>query len=168
MTVKEEHVAVYDLFDRMANIIQDLNNISNYVDEGWRLTNALQSMLGKVYRYEGSTVSELARIYDIDLKNTTRYVNDLEKRGLLYKEKSGRQKILKLTPQGHQLHKVLSDAKGRLLDKIIDAIGTEGVKHTAKHLEDIAAQTHLFYESVRDADQNLTGGHGHEHKSGTL
>ncbi len=54
MIVKEEHVVVYDIFDRMGgNIIQDLNNISNYVKDGWQLPNSLQSVLGKIYRYEG-------------------------------------------------------------------------------------------------------------------
>jgi DNA-binding MarR family transcriptional regulator len=149
MTVKDEHVIVYDLFDRMAHIIQDLNKISGYVEGGWRLANSLQSMLGKVYRYEGHTVSELSKIYDIDLKNTTRYVNDLEKRGLLYKEKAGRQKILKLTEEGHALHKLLSDDKAVLLDKIIDEVGTAGLETAAKTLDTIAKQTHAFYEDIK-------------------
>ncbi len=149
MTVKDEHVIVYDLFDRMAHIIQDLNKISGYVEGGWRLANSLQSMLGKVYRYEGHTVSELSKIYDIDLKNTTRYVNDLERRGLLYKEKAGRQKILKLTEEGHALHKLLSDDKAVLLDKIIDQVGRQELESAVETLDTIARQTHAFYEDIK-------------------
>ncbi len=78
--VKDEHVVVYDIFDRMASVIQDMNNISYYVKDGWKLPNSMQSVLGKIYRYEGHTVSDISRIYDIDLKNTTKYVRELEKK----------------------------------------------------------------------------------------
>ncbi len=152
MIVKEEHVVVYDIFDRMGNIIQDLNNISNYVKDGWQLPNSLQSVLGKIYRYEGYSVSEISRIYDIDLKNTTKYVNELDKRGLIYKEKQGKQKILKLTVEGRQLHKVLSEEKGELLDKLLEVIGTENIETTAKSLKLMADQTHKFYETVKDKE----------------
>lgn len=152
MIVKEEHVVVYDIFDRMASIIQDLNNISHYVKDGWKLPNSMQSVLGKVYRYEGQTVSEISRIYDIDLKNTTRYVNELEKRGLIYKEKQGKQKILKLTDEGRELHRVLSEEKGRLLDEIIASVGIENVEATAETLRLMAEKTHGFYEEVKDEE----------------
>lgn len=149
MIVKEEHVVVYDIFDRMGSIIQDLNNISNYVQDGWKLPNSMQSVLGKIYRYEGNTVSEIARIYDIDLKNTTKYVNELEKRGLIYKEKQGKQKILKLTEEGRSLHKTLSEEKGKLLDRVIAAIGQDDVETTAQALKLMAEQTHAFYEEIK-------------------
>ena len=152
MIVKEEHVVVYDIFDRMGSIIQDLNNISNYVKDGWKLPNSLQSVLGKIYRYEGNTVSEIARIYDIDLKNTTKYVNELEKRGLIYKEKQGKQKILKLTEEGRNLHKVLSEEKGELLDRLLEVIGSESIETTAQALKLMAEQTHKFYEDVKDKE----------------
>ncbi len=79
--VKDEHVVVYDIFDRMASVIQDMNNISYYVKE-WveNFPTQMQSVLGKIYRYEGHTVSDISRIYDIDLKNTTKYVRELEKK----------------------------------------------------------------------------------------
>jgi len=150
MSVKDEHVVVYDIIDRMANIMQDLNNISNYVEDGWRLPNSLQSVLGKIYRYEGQTVSEISRIYDIDLKNTTRYVSELEKRGLIYKEKEGKQKILKLTDAGRKLHNTLSAEKGVLLDAIIKEVGTEDVEVTARVVKLMADRTHSFYCNLKD------------------
>lgn len=150
MSVKDEHVIVYDIIDRMANIMQDLNNISNYVKDGWRLPNSLQSVLGKIYRYEGHTVSEISRIYDIDLKNTTRYVSELEKRDLIYKEKQGKQKILKLTDEGRRLHDVLSAEKGRLLDQIIKDVGIDQIEVAAKVMESMAEHTHQFYCDLKE------------------
>ena len=150
MGVKEEHVVVYDIIDRMAKIMQDLNKISNYVEDGWRLPNSLQSVLGKIYRYEGRTVSEISRIYDIDLKNTTKYVGELEKRQLIYKQKQGKQKILKLTDEGRRLHNVLSSEKGILLDAIIGEVGMDQVEVTAKVMKRIAQQTHKFYCDLKE------------------
>lgn len=148
--VKDEHVVVYDIFDRMASVIQDMNNISYYVKDGWKLPNSMQSVLGKIYRYEGQTVSDISRIYDIDLKNTTKYVRELEKRGLVYKEKEGKHKILKLTAEGRDLHKILSEEKAKLLDVILSTVGQEDIETTARTLLKMAEQTHKFYESVKE------------------
>ncbi len=149
MSVKDEHVRIYDIFDRMAGIIQDLNNISQYVEEGWKLPNSLQSMLGKIYRYEGKTVSEIARIYDIDLKNTTKYVRELEKRKLIKKEKHGKSNTLMLTEEGHLLHKSLSEDKAILLDEIIKKLHPDQLSFTAETLRQMQELTREHYRGIK-------------------
>jgi len=149
MIIKEEHIQIYDIFDRMANIIQDLNNISQYVESGWQLPNSLQSMLGKIYRYEGQTVSEIARIYNIDLKNTTKYVGELEKRQLVIKEKQGRQNILLLTDAGRTLHQSLSSEKAVLLERILEEVEVHHLKTSIEVLDQISELTHDFHHVLK-------------------
>jgi len=150
VSVKKEHIKIYDAIDRMATIIQELNNISQYVDDGWRLPNSLQSMLGKIYRYEGKSVSEISKIYDIDLKNTTKYVGELEKRGFLYKEKLGKRKILYLTDEGRTLHDTLSRGKGVLLDRIVDCVSEEELDTTLEVLGEMMKQSQKYHLELKD------------------
>jgi len=150
VSVKKEHIKIYDAIDRMATIIQELNNISQYVDDGWRLPNSLQSMLGKIYRYEGKSVSEISKIYDIDLKNTTKYVGELEKRGFLYKEKLGKRKILYLTDEGRTLHDTLSRGIGVLLDRIVDCVSEEELDTTLEVLGEMMKQSQKYHLELKD------------------
>ncbi len=75
---------------------------------------------------------------------------NLKKRGLVYKEKEGKHKILKLTAEGRDLHKILSEEKAKLLDVILSTVGQEDIETTARTLLKMAEQTHKFYESVKE------------------
>ena len=81
----EHHKKVYDITDNAALILSEFSKIPKLIDPEFNIPNSLQAILGKIYRYEGKTQSEIAKIYKSDYQNTVRYISELEHRGLVYK-----------------------------------------------------------------------------------
>lgn len=127
-SVTEPQEKVYDIFDKMYIVSQGMNQITCEVDKTGTLSIALQSMLGKIYRYQPCSATDLARIYSIDQKNTIKYIRELEKRGYVKKETKDRRKLVSLTEEGQRINHELLTMKGRLLDRIVEEVGEDNIE----------------------------------------
>jgi len=135
----EHHKKIYDIIDRAYFLRTMMSNFSKVIDESYQLPNSLQALLGMIYRYEGSTQSELAVIYKRDEKNIIHYVSDLVKRNLVYKVKEGQKKRLYLTEEGKTVNNHLMIKRGELIDIILDGVDDSDLEITKNTLDQIIA-----------------------------
>jgi len=145
----EHHKKVYDIIDRAYFLRTMMSNYSKVIDESYQLPNSLQALLGMIYRYEGSTQSELAVIYKRDEKNIIHYVSDLVKRKLVYKVKDGQKKKLYLTEEGQIINNRLMIKRGELIDDILDVVDNEHLTITRNTLDQII---NLLIEKIDSAE----------------
>ncbi len=145
----EHHKKVYDIIDRAYFLRTMMSNYSKVIDESYQLPNSLQALLGMIYRYEGSTQSELAVIYKRDEKNIIHYVSDLVKRNLVYKVKEGQKKKLYLTEEGQIINNHLMIKRGELIDDILDIVDNEHLAITRDTLDQII---NLLIEKIDSAE----------------
>ena len=145
----EHHKKVYDIIDRAYFLRTMMSNYSKVIDESYQLPNSLQALLGMIYRYEGSTQSELAVIYKRDEKNIIHYVSDLVKRKLVYKVKDGQKKKLYLTEEGQIINNRLMIKRGELIDDILDIVDDDHLAITRDTLDQII---NLLIEKIDSAE----------------
>jgi len=145
----EHHKKVYDIIDRAYFLRTMMSNYSKVIDESYQLPNSLQALLGMIYRYEGSTQSELAVIYKRDEKNIIHYVSDLVKRNLVYKVKEGQKKKLYLTEEGQIINNHLMIKRGELIDDILDIVDDDHLAITRDTLDQII---NLLIEKIDSAE----------------
>ena len=132
----EAHKKFYDITDRSARISAKLKMLSHHIDPEYNMPNSLQSMLGKVYRYEGATQRDLSKTYQADYQNTIRYISELERRGLVRKERlDARRKGIYLTELGKALNTKLMDGKGKIVEAALGEISDEDLAITKKTLD---------------------------------
>lgn len=135
----EAHKLVYDIIDESVRIRSETIRLSHLIDETYTLTNAQQGLLGMIYRYEGSTQSELADIYQRDLKNIIKGVTELEKRGLVRKGQEKHQKPLFLTDEGRRLNDHLMKMRGELIAHLMAQLPTEALEQTRETLKQLSS-----------------------------
>lgn len=127
----ELHTLIYDIIDNATYINQEMYRLADHIDVFGVIPNSLQGMLGKIYRYEGRTQAEIAQIYDIDIKNTIKYVNELYKRGYVRKEQvDNKRKVIYLTKEGHRVNQHFMKERAILLNKVIDEIALRELDET--------------------------------------
>lgn len=132
------HTLVYDIVDEAGMINQQMHRLANKIDIYGNIPNSLQSMLGKVYRYQGKTQAEIASIYHLDIKNTIKYVNELYKRGYVKKvEVDGKRKEIYLTEEGYKVNEHFMVERGHMLDEILDTIPHDKLRETAEVLRKV-------------------------------
>lgn len=120
--VYEHHKKIYDIIDQTFQLQKEMKRLSILIDENQTLPNSLQAILGMIYRYEGTTQTHLADLYEMDRKNTIKYVTQLEKRGYIKKVEQGNKKLLYLTDQGRMVNDHFMRARGALIDYLLDAV----------------------------------------------
>lgn len=147
------HTLIYDIVDEAGMINQQMHRLSEHIDIYGNLPNSLQSMLGKIYRYEGKTQAEIASIYHIDIKNTIRYVNELYKRGYVKKvEVDGKRKEIYLTEEGYKVNQHFMVERGHILDKIMDEIPKETLRQTGQVLSEIRKLIRDYNKIIKDEE----------------
>lgn len=134
----EAHKLIYDIIDEAVHIRSETVRMSQMIDETYTLTNAQQGLLGMIYRYEGSTQSELADIYQRDLKNIIKGVRTLEKRGLVTKGKRGMEKPLFLTDEGRSMNDRLMQLRGHMIDALLSSLPKAQLELTRQTLQQLA------------------------------
>lgn len=135
----EAHKLIYDITDKAALILSEMSKLSRYIDPENTIPNSLQATLGKVYRYEGSTQSELAKIYKANKQNTIRYISELEKRGLVYKVVlDSKRKGVYLTEEGRRINDHFMKTRGEFLDEALGCIPEEQLDMTRQTLKKIS------------------------------
>lgn len=118
----EHHKQVYDIVDQAVQINNEMKRLSKIIDEYNNIPNSLQAMLGMIYRYEGTTQSQLAEIYEVDPKNTIKYVSQLVKRGYIEKKLDGNKKRLYLTTEGQAVNGYFMKTRGQLIDHLLNNV----------------------------------------------
>lgn len=132
------HILFYDILDEAGMINKEMHRLAERIDIYGNIPNSLQSMLGKVYRYEGKTQAEIATIYHLDIKNTIRYVNELYKRGYVKKvEVDNKRKAIYLTEEGYKVNQHFMIERGKMLDRILDEIPHNALKETGQIMRKI-------------------------------
>lgn len=147
----EKHKKFYDITDRAGRILSKFNQFSHHIDPDHNMPNSLQSTLGKIYRYEGSTQREIASIYQKDYQNTIRYITDLEKRGLVMKKSiDARRKGIWLTEKGAEINNRLMEARGKVVEAAMAEISDEEfaiAKSTLERMIEAVSREIEWYES---------------------
>ncbi len=151
---ERERTRVYDLFDRVMSMHQSLIHLAERVDPIGTLPHSLQSILGKVYRYEGSSAVQIARIYGIDEKNTIKYIGDLEQRGLVYKKREGRRRAVYLTEEGQRVNHQLMAVRDPLIEEILSSVGIDRLDTLIPALDRVVEAIDAL-EGVHDSDKSL-------------
>lgn len=147
----EEHKKIYDITDNAALILSEFNKLSKLIDPEYNIPNSLQDMLGKIYRYEGKTQSEIASIYKIDKQNTVRYISQLKQRGLIYKvDLDNKRKGIYLTEKGKKTNELFMEARGRFLERALSAIPQENLQITKSTLQQLIK---IMVEYIRELEE---------------
>jgi DNA-binding MarR family transcriptional regulator len=134
----EEHKKIYDITDRAALILSEFSKLSKLIDPEFNIPNSLQATIGKIYRYEGKTQSEIAKIYKADKQNTIRYISELEHRGLIYKvELDNKRKGIYLTEKGKKTNEHFMEARGKFLERALFSIPEENLQITKETLQQL-------------------------------
>ncbi|QUI22840.1 hypothetical protein HZI73_11305 [Vallitalea pronyensis] len=150
------HTLLYDIIDEAGMINQQMYHLAEHIDRFGNLPNSLQSMLGKIYRYEGKTQAEIAAIYHLDMKNTIRYVNELYKRGFVKKvDVDHKRKEIYLTEEGYQVNQHFMVERGRMLDKIMEEIPQETLRQTGKVLCKIRRLMRDYNDKMKDKERTV-------------
>ncbi len=148
----EVHKRFYDITDACARVVKEMNRLANLYESGSELSNALQTALGMVFRYEGRTQREIALIYQSDYQNMIKYISELEKRGYIEKvPKDNRRKGVFLTKLGRQVNGKLMDERGILITKTLSELDEEDLlmtKKTLDHMIDLMEERHKTYIEV--------------------
>lgn len=132
------HTLFYNILDEALMIDKDMHRLAERIDIYGNIPNSLQSMLGKIYRYEGKTQAEIAAIYHIDIKNTIRYVNELYKRGYVKKvDMDNKRKAIYLTEEGYRVNQHFMIERGKMLDKVLEDIPNEVLQEAGETLKKI-------------------------------
>lgn len=149
----EDHKKVYDITDNAALILSEFNKISKLIDPDYNIPNSLQAVLGKVYRYEGKTQREIAKIYKSDYQNTIRYISELESRGLIKKENiDHKRKVIYLTSLGKDVNNHFMEARGEFIEQILSQVDEDDLKTTKETLRTIANIIIKHSESLTRTD----------------
>lgn len=147
----ESHKKVYDITDRAYRIQSKMQVLSHLVDPHHDMPNSLQSVLGKIYRYEGSTQRDIARIYQIDYKNVIRYISDLEHRGLVKKELlDAKRKGIYLTDKGREVIEFLLEARRDIMEAVLRMVSDEDLEITKRTLDLMIDQVASKVKALED------------------
>jgi len=110
-------------------------------------------MLGKIYRYEGKTQSELSKIYNIDYQNTVRSIRELEKRDLIHKiPMDKRRKGIYLSEKGSVINDHFMHERGEFLNVLLREVDDEKLRITKETLEKIL-NVMIVYEQQHELKQ---------------
>lgn len=144
----EAHKLIYDIIDEAVRIRFETIRLSEKIDETYTLTNAQQGLLGMIYRYEGATQSELAAIYQRDLKNIIKGVRTLEKRGLVTKGSQGMSKPVFLTDEGRSMNDRLMAHRGQMIDHLLTNLSSEALEQTRVTLKALGTAMAEYIDGV--------------------
>lgn len=130
------HTPFYDILDLSVFLRMETLRLSKFIDQTYTLTNAQQGLLGMIYRYEGATQAELARLYRRDPKNLIKGVSELRRRGLVcVKPRGEKEKPVYLTQAGRQINDDLMKARGALIEKLLESVSREELNEVRRVLE---------------------------------
>lgn len=136
----EAHKLIYDITDNAALILSEMSRLSRTIDPENTIPNSLQATLGKVYRYEGKTQSEIAKIYKANKQNTVRYITELEKRGLIFKVTlDNKRKGIYLTDEGRRINEHFMITRGEFLDEALSSIPQKELEITRQTMQKISS-----------------------------
>jgi DNA-binding MarR family transcriptional regulator len=149
----ENHKKVYDITDNAALVLSEFNKISKLIDPDYNIPNSLQAILGKVYRYEGKTQSEIAKIYKSDYQNTIRYISELETRGFIRKEAiDNKRKVIYLTALGQEVNNHFMEERGEFIEQVLSQVDEVDLRTTKETLNRIANIMSNYSESLTKTD----------------
>lgn len=140
----EDHKLIYDIIDAAVQLRIETLQLSRVIDETYTLPNSMQGTLGMIYRYEGSTQSELSAIYQRESKNLIRTISELERRGLVYKKQEGRCRRLYLTDVGRQMNDQLMAQRGAWIDTLLKNLSVEDLEITRKTMKALCEATDQY------------------------
>lgn len=147
---KDLHTLVYDIIDEAALISQEMYRLADHLDIFGEVPNSLQGMLGKIYRYEGKTQAEISQIYNIDMKNTIKYVSELYRRGYVKKvEDNKKRKEIYLTEAGKQVNDHFMRERAILLNQVLAKIPAGSLLGASQVLNQLSALLKEYNESFR-------------------
>lgn len=149
----EAHKLIYDIIDEAVRIRFETIRLSEKIDETYTLTNAQQGLLGMIYRYEGATQSELAAIYQRDLKNIIKGVRTLEKRGLVTKGRTGMAKPVFLTDEGRSMNDRLMAHRGQMIDQLLATLPNEALEQARGTLKQLSAAMADYVDGISTIKQ---------------
>lgn len=147
------HTLFYDILDLAVFLRMETLRLSKLIDESYTLTNAQQGLLGMIYRYEGATQAELARLYKRDPKNLINAVAELKKRGLVRLEARGeKEKPVYLTEEGHGVNNKLMAARGKLIDKLLESVSEAQLIEVRAVLEQLSDALYKEVSSLEKSE----------------
>ncbi|WP_157950090.1 MarR family winged helix-turn-helix transcriptional regulator [Vallitalea okinawensis] len=145
----ENHKLIYDITDKAGLILSEMAKLSRLIDENSDIPNSLQSTLGKIYRYEGKTQSEISKIYNMDKQNTIKYVSELEKRGYIYKvDLDSKRKGIYLTDKGKKINEHFMKTRGAFLDLALAQISPDHLLLTRQTMEQLCDILITYIEGI--------------------
>lgn len=144
------HTVVYDIIDEATLINQEMYRLADHIDVLGEVPNSLQGMLGKICRYEGKTQAEISQIYNIDMKNTIKYVSELYKRGYVEKIEKKNRKEIYLTAEGKRVNDHFMHERAILLNQVLKRIPEASLLGARQVLSQLSELLKEYNESFRE------------------